>query len=175
MCICRRKFLVSSTLCLTSTGVAAFSWKQRWKYIVIHHSAGSYGNIPFLQKVHRQRQAKDPIDAIPYHYIIGNGNGLGVGEIASDWRQTYGVWGAHVSANNPDKNFRGIGICLIGNYERNKIPAKQYQVLVSLTKQLMKTYRISVDNVMGHGHIKGEAAKCPGKHFPMKNFKRDIA
>jgi len=55
----------------------SYWWTVRWNYIVIHHSAGDYGNIKHLQKVHRERQSRDPLDAIPYHYIIGNGHGLG--------------------------------------------------------------------------------------------------
>ncbi len=171
----RRKFIISSSLILGSASIGMFYWGKRWKYIVIHHSAGLYGNIEFLQKIHRERQANDPIDAIPYHYIIGNGHGLGLGEIASDWRQSYDIWGAHVSGNNSDRNFRGIGICLIGNYEKQQVPAKQYNSLVQLTKILMKQYNISKENITGHGMTKGESTKCPGKYFPMKKFLKDIA
>lgn len=149
-------------------------WNNRWNYIIIHHSAGSYGNIPLLQKVHRERQAHDPIDAIPYHYVIGNGNGMKIGEIASDNRLKYGLWGAHVSSNNRDRNFRGIGICLIGNYEINQVPKKQYDVLVKLTKQLMSKYNIPISNVSFHGKTKGEHTKCPGKNFPFRKFMRDL-
>ncbi len=98
----RRKFIINSSLILGSVGIGGFYWDKRWDYIVIHHSAGAYGNIDFLQQVHRERQASDPIDAIPYRYVIGNGKGLGLGEVRSDWRQTYGIWGAHVSKNNLD-------------------------------------------------------------------------
>jgi N-acetyl-anhydromuramyl-L-alanine amidase AmpD len=138
-------------------------------------SGKGYGNIDFLQKVHRQRQARDPIDAIAYHYIIVNGNGLGMGEIASDWRQSYNLWGAHVSISNLDHNFRGIGICLIGNFENGEVPLAQYQALVKLTKRLMKKYSISPGNVNGHGMIAGESTKCSGKHFPIMKFKHDIS
>jgi N-acetyl-anhydromuramyl-L-alanine amidase AmpD len=150
-------------------------WGRRWKYIVIHHSAGSYGNIDFLRQVHRQRQPRDLIDAIPYHYVIGNGNGLGLGEIASDWRQELDLWGTHVSAHNVDRNFRGIGICLIGNFETDRVPAEQYSALLTLTLRLMHKYGIPPDNVSGHGYIPGEATKCPGKNFPYHNFLSDIA
>jgi N-acetyl-anhydromuramyl-L-alanine amidase AmpD len=171
----RRKFIVTSSLLLGSAAFAGSYWKNRWKYIVIHHSAGSSGDLPFFKRVHRQRQANDPIDAVPYHYIIGNGHGLAAGEIVSDWRQSYNIWGAHVSTNNHDYNFRGIGICLVGNFENNKVPAIQYHSLLRLTKSLMSKYNISHHNVTGHGMIKGESTKCPGKHFPMKAFKADIA
>jgi len=171
----RRTFLVSSSVALSVVGAGALYWPNRWRYIVIHHSAGSYGDIKFLQKVHRERQRSDPVDAIPYHYIVGNGNGLGLGEIASDWRQEYDIWGAHVSGNNSDRNFRGIGICLIGNYQENFVPKEQYDSLVDLTRKLMSRYWISTRNVSGHGHTDGERTKCPGKNFPMSQFLSDIA
>ena len=170
----RRNALIAGSLILGTIATGGLFWPNRWKYIIIHHSAGNYGNVPFLQKVHRERQAKDPIDAIPYHYIIGNGNGMEMGEIASDWRQDYNIWGAHVSMRNSDINFRGLGICLIGNYEANKVPPKQYAALVNLTRKLMSKYAISVDKVYGHGFIPGESTKCPGKHFPMQTFLSDI-
>lgn len=170
----RRKFLIASGVVVTSTALAGFYWPRRWKYIVIHHSAGNYGTIEFLQQVHRERQAGDPIDAIPYHYVIGNGNGLGMGEVASDWRQGADLWGAHVSGNNMDRNLRGIGICLIGNYEENHVPKRQYDELLRLTRQLMSEYSISADNVHGHGHVEGEQTKCPGRNFPMKKFRKQL-
>jgi N-acetyl-anhydromuramyl-L-alanine amidase AmpD len=170
----RRNFFISGSIALGALGAGAMYWPNRWNYIVIHHSAGNYGNIEFLQKVHRERQKNDPIDAIPYHYVIGNGNGLALGEVASDWRQENDIWGAHVSGRNSDRNFRGIGICLIGNYEKNSVPKEQYNSLVSLTKKLMSKYSIAAQNVTGHGYISGENTKCPGKNFPMQQFLSDI-
>lgn len=171
----RRRFITQS-LCITAATCASiYLWKVRWHYIVIHHSAGNFGTIDFLQKVHRQRQTSDPIDAIPYHYVIGNGNGLAMGEIASDWRKEYDIWGAHVSARNPNKNFFGIGICLVGNFEEDNVPEKQYEALVHLTKILMQRYNISSQRVSGHGLTRGESTKCPGKHFPMDKFRKDIS
>ncbi len=139
----RRRFVVASSLVLGIAWFGSMYWRDRWSYIVIHHSAGSYGTIEFLQKVHRQRQPRDPIDAIPYHYVIGNGNGLGMGEVASDWRQANNLWGTHVFANNPARNFLGIGICLIGNLDEDEIPPEQFQSLVDLTRRLMTKYRPS--------------------------------
>ena len=133
----RRRFLLASGAIAGAAGAAALYWPNRWSHIVIHHSAGNYGTIEFLQEVHRERQGGDPVDAIPYHYVIGNGNGLGMGEIASDWRQEFDIWGTHLSANNMLKNFLGLGICLIGNFDEHNVPAPQFEALVSLTKSLM--------------------------------------
>jgi hypothetical protein len=171
----RRTFVKTATASGLLLGAGALYWPNRWKYIVVHHSAGNFGSIDFLQRVHRERQGGDPIDAIPYHYIIGNGNGLKEGEVASDWRERFGIWGAHVSGRNSDRNFRGIGICLIGNFEVDSVSEEQFAALVYLTKALMNKYEIPVGNVSGHGHITGEQTKCPGKNFPMERFLSEIA
>lgn len=171
----KRRKLLKWGLGLVGTAlIGGIYWPNRWKYIVIHHSAGNYGNIEFLQNVHRQRQSKDPIDAIPYHYVIGNGNGLKMGEVVSDWRKENNLWGAHVSGRNSDRNFRGLGICLIGNFEQHPVPEAQYRALLNLTSSLMKEHNISPDNLSGHGLTPGEMTLCPGKHFPMQRLKRDV-
>lgn len=170
----RRHFLLASGAIVGAVGAGSIYWSSRWNHIVIHHSAGNYGTIEFLQEVHRDRQGGDPIDAIPYHYVIGNGNGLGMGEIASDWRQEFNIWGTHVSANNMLRNFLGVGICLVGNFEENDVPAQQFKALVSLTKFLMRTYGIMPENVEFHGKIDGESTKCPGSRFPFERFKKAI-
>jgi N-acetyl-anhydromuramyl-L-alanine amidase AmpD len=171
----RRTFLKTSAISGLALGAGGFYWPKRWKYIVVHHSAGNFATIDFLQKVHRERQASDPINAIPYHYVIGNGNGLKEGEIASDWRQRFNIWGAHVSGRNRERNLLGIGICLVGNFEEGPVPEGQFIALVSLTKALMEEYKIPIENIAGHGHIEGEQTKCPGKHFPMERFMNKIA
>lgn len=149
-------------------------WQNRWNYIVIHHSAGNYGNIAHLQDVHNQRQSKEPINAISYHYIIGNGNGMENGKVESDIRKQFNLWGVHVSKNNWDRNFRGIGICIIGNLDKNTMTSKQYESLIKLTINLMEKYNIRSKNVGLHGKISGESTKCPGKLFPFEQFIKDI-
>jgi N-acetyl-anhydromuramyl-L-alanine amidase AmpD len=62
-----------------------------------------------------------------------------------------------------------------GIFENTKVPDRQYESLLTLTRSLMKEYGITVDNVNGHGYISGEHTRCPWKYFPMKKFKHDIA
>lgn len=97
-----------------------------------------------------------------------------MGEIASDWRKDYDIWGAHVSGSNTTRNLLGLGICLVGNFEETAVPPKQYDALVMLTRKLMSRYGISQENVLGHGLIGGESTKCPGSNFPFDKFKREI-
>ncbi len=154
--------------------MAAIYWPNRWNYIVIHHSAGNFGNIEHLQDIHDQRQSKEPIHAISYHYIIGNGNGMENGKVDSDIRMKLNLWGVHVTKNNWDRNFRGLGICIIGNIDTKEMTPKQYESLIKLTIELMQKYNIDFENVGFHGKIPGESTKCPGIYFPYEKFKKDI-
>ncbi len=167
----RRTILISTFVFVV---VTAIYWPKRWNYIVIHHSAGNYGNIEHLQRIHDQRQSKEPIHAISYHYIVGNGNGMEDGTVASDLRKKFNLWGVHVSKNNWDKNFRGIGICIIGNLDKSAMTQKQYVSLLKLTKELMEKHSIGIDAIGFHGKLEGEATKCPGKFFPYEQFMNDL-
>lgn len=153
---------------------AIYYWNRRWTHIVIHHSAGQYGNIEFLQQIHDERQAHEPLHAIAYHYAIGNGNGMPDGEVGSDIRKRYNLWGAHMSLKNMTKNIFGLGICVIGNLDQQAMSSKQYESLVALTKELMSKYGIPPENVHFHGKVSGEQTQCPGKLFPYERFKNDL-
>ncbi len=176
MRIPRRRFLIMSAMgILGMLGVGAFFTVQRWRYIVVHHSAGNFGNVDFLKRVHRQRQPHDPIDSMAYHFVVGNGNGLEMGEIKAGERWAKSLWGAHVSARNSSYNFQGIGICLVGNYHTQSLPAKQYDALVELVRSLMAHHHISSAKVFTHSRLNGERTVCPGRHFPYRRFHMDIA
>lgn len=171
----RRGFLLAGGLgAISLLGMGALFKVPRWRYIVIHHSAGQFGNVAFLDKVHRQRQPYDPIDSMAYHLVIGNGHGLPLGQVAHGLRWQKGLWGAHVSARNHRYNFGGIGVCLIGNYHEQVLPGGQYEALVRLVRELRETHHIAPANVYTHGHLKGERTVCPGRHFPYRKFYEDI-
>ncbi len=168
----KKRLLIAGFFCLL---IFLAYWPNRWNYIIIHHSAGDYGNIKTLQKIRKERQPIEPFEVIAYHYIIGNGNGMKDGEIASDNREKYNLWGVHVSESNWNINFTGLGICLIGNLDKKQITPKQYKSLLKKTSDLMEQYNIEIDNVLFHGKIKGESTKCPGKYFPYSKFKKDLS
>lgn len=172
----RRRFLLLSSLGVAGVmGLGALFPIQRWRYIVIHHSAGQFGDLRFLNEVHRQRQPHDPIDSMAYHVVIGNGNGLALGEVKYGLRWQKGLWGAHVSTRNHRYNFFGIGICLIGNYHEHSMPERQYESLVRLVRSLKEAYGIHSSAVYAHGRLDGERTVCPGRYFPYRRFRLDIA
>jgi N-acetylmuramoyl-L-alanine amidase len=155
--------------------VSALYWPTRWRYIVIHHSGGAYGDVDLLRRVHRERQPHDPIDEIPYHFLIGNGNGLRLGEVVETGRWRLRLWGAHVSGRNPDRNLRGIGICLIGDFERTPVPDVQIEAALTLTRSLMHRFQIPPGRVTFHGKTPGEMTSCPGRNFPSERFLKAIS
>ena len=169
----RRTFVAAATT--LAIGAGAMYWPERWRYIVIHHTAGSFATLEFLREVHRDRQPGDPTDAIPYHYVIGNGNGIPMGQVEAGWRTDIHLWGTHVSERNTARNFFGLGVCLVGNFEQSDVPAEQFDSLVTLSRQLMNRYGIPLANVVGHGKIDGELTKCPGARFPFDKLRNALS
>src|SRR5262249_43225647 len=55
-----------------------------WRYIVLHHSASAVGNYDEIDREHRKQLG---YDGCGYHFVIGNGNGSGDGqiEVARRW------------------------------------------------------------------------------------------
>jgi hypothetical protein len=137
-----------------------------WKYIVIHHSATPTGGAAAFDRMHRQKGW----DELGYHFVIGNGSDTrdGAVEVGSRWpKQKHG---AH--AKTPDNEFNkfGIGICLVGNFDNDRLSAAQRQSLAKLVGYLMKTYNISASNVIAHGDTK--ATDCPGRNVHIAEVRR---
>src|SRR5688572_16965793 len=60
---------------------------RRWKYIVIHHSGAEEGSLKSIDRYHREERHME--NGLAYHFLIGNGNGMGDGEIAvgNRWKE----------------------------------------------------------------------------------------
>ena len=110
-------------------------------------------------------------DELGYHFVIGNGTKSGDGEIEVGGRWPEQRAGAH--AGSKEFNTRGIGICLVGDFETGGEPTKaQYRRLLELCAYLASSFHISVENVKLHKDV--GKTKCPGKQFPFAQFKRDL-
>lgn len=158
--------LLASCAFATVSGKKEVTGKPRWGYIIIHHSATKKGCATLFDKYHRRRGMKN---GLAYHFVIDNGTcGKGDGqlEIGPRWKKQ--LPGGH--CRQKWVNEQGIGICLVGNFNRTRPTSKQMRTLVNLVQELRYRYNIPIKNVLGHGQVKGEKTQCPGKYFPWKDF-----
>jgi len=128
-------------------------YSTRWQTITIHHSGTLEGNAEAFDRNHRQRG----MGGLFYHFVIGNGTGSGDGEIEVGWR-----WRKQAQVNRP----KDIQICLVGDFNRQRLSDKQFESLIKLITVLRQQYSISSRNIRKHKSIKGKHTACPGSGLP---------
>ena len=139
---------------------------DKWKYIIIHHSGTEDGSA--LQ-FHRWHLNKGWDKGVGYHFVIdSNESSKQDGQIESTPRWIKQEDGAHCKAG--DMNTRGIGICLVGNFDKERVSDKQMESLVLLVNKLRRHYKIPLNRIMGHGEVSGASTHCPGRQFPWREF-----
>ncbi len=142
---------------------------RKWKYIIIHHSATKKGSSLAFNKAH---QAKG-WDMVGYDFIIDNGSGGkpdGFIEITPRWLKQ--LDGAHCKAS--DMNSKAIGICLVGDFNEDRLSFAQRRSLDELVNKLRAYYKIPGKNILRHGEVRGAHTDCPGKKFPWEKFKHGL-
>jgi hypothetical protein len=136
--------------------------RQRWNSIVIHHSGQPSGDSDSIAR----DQMAAGLKGLGYHFLIGNGNGLGDGIVHVGYRWIDQLPGAHVTGPNQDQyNERSIAICLVGNGDRRPFTDRQVTRLVSLVQRLQGQLGIPAHNVYLHRDL-SRATDSPGRYFP---------
>jgi hypothetical protein len=155
-----------------------FSWipdetSKDWKYIVLHHTASSVGNVEAIHNAHLKNKDKNgrPWQGIGYHFVIGNGRGMNDGEIEPTFRWRRQVAGAHAGVN--EYNQHGIGIVLVGNFEQGPPTGRQFAAVNRLVTELARRHEIKPANIVGHGDVR--ATECPGRLFPLGEVRAEVA
>lgn len=143
---------------------------DRWKCLVIHHSGTKVGSATRFDQYHRARG----MDELAYHFVIGNGTDTGDGEVEVGKRWTVQKHGAHCKTPDEYYNEHGIGICLVGNFEKNKPTPAQLESLTRLVYFLCKQFNISPARVYTHGQITG-LTLCPGNKFNLDGLREEIS
>ena len=157
---------------------ASNPWKpaaelREWDYIVLHHTASESGSVESIHDEHLKRKDKNGNGwlGIGYHFVIGNGNGMDDGEIEPTFRWRQQLQGAHAGVAN--YNQHGIGIVLIGNFEKSPPTDAQAASVKRLVGVLKREYSIASSKIVGHSDVK--ATECPGKLFPISEVRDGIA
>ena len=136
-----------------------------WDYIIVHHSATESGSCEFFDESHKRRGW----NGVGYHFVVDNGTcGKEDGQIETSPRWLKQQAGAHCKADG--MNYRGIGICLVGNFSKEHVTPKQMRSLVYLVKTLKNYYKVPLRRIKGHSQVKGANTECPGTKFPWDTF-----
>ena len=138
----------------------------RWQYIVIHHSGVDTGTMKAMDHYHREVRHME--NGLAYHFVIGNGSGMGDGEIGISRRWTLQLDGGHLASEAQDRV--ALGICLVGNFDLPKPDARQLESLRALVDALLARCRLSPDAVKVHQQINIVHTRCPGTNFPTATF-----
>jgi len=162
--------------------------RERWTSIVVHHSGLPAGNAASIER----HQLSAGITPLGYHFVIGNGHGLGDGEIHVGHRWTRQLPGAHLamrprpvpasgsgvrpssldSASLARIAEHSIGICLVGNGDRNSFTPRQIRELVSLVTSLQRELGISATEIYLHRDL--ALVSSPGDLFPSAEFESQL-
>ncbi len=137
---------------------------NQWDSIVIVHSGSPAGSAESIGAQHKQIG----YDGLGYHFLIGNGTGMGNGEIhlGNRWlTQTQGAQLAGIDHNAPAKT---IEICLIGNGDRKPFTDQQIRYLAQVVNALAERLEIPSNKIFLHQDL--APTTSPGRYFPRANF-----
>lgn len=156
----------------------------RWRAIVIHHSGAPAGDASSIERGHLSQG----LAGLGYHFIIGNGQGMGDGMVHVGYRWNRQLPGAHVAVRTEQQpglarvafgqadadmfNRHSIGICLVGNGNRRGFTDRQIRELVALVRSLQAEFGIPASAVRLHSDLSG--IESPGMHFPVAEFESQL-
>lgn len=151
--------------------------RGRWTTIVVHHSDSPKSSPQGIDSWHRQRGWQ----GLGYHFVIGNGVNYPDGQVYVGPRWTRQQTGAHCKSTAgryfgrycPSNYFneRGVGICLIGDFESGRPTAAQLESLDRLIAFLCEQCDISTDRIYGHREVTRKTL-CPGRYCNMDSIRR---
>lgn len=146
-------------------------------HIVLHHSATADGPTVSWQAIRHYHVGTNGWSAIGYNFgieLVGDEYEAFVG-------RSLRLAGAH--CKEASMNRVGIGICVVGNFDLAPPDTYQLAALKSLVLDLMLTYGIPPENVIGHRDAgllagydwqRGQYKSCPGKFFPLADFRERL-
>jgi hypothetical protein len=123
-----------------------------------------------MDRYHSQERHME--NGLAYHFVIGNGSGMGDGEVFVGRRWTDQLDGGHVASESQNKV--ALGICLVGNFDLNKPTPRQMKSLNALIDSLLARCDLSASGVKTHQQINVMHTRCPGMNFPARAFLKEL-
>src|SRR5437868_6008242 len=147
--------------------------RRRWQFIVVHNSGTRQGSARIFDYYHRH--VRRMRNGLAYHFVIGNGTSTGDGqiEVGDRWRRQ--INGGHVHSDY--LNNIALGICLVGDFNRDQPTRRQLEACEELINYLRKRCgKIDAHYAVVRPHREVNppqwATDCPGDAFPYSWFRR---
>jgi N-acetyl-anhydromuramyl-L-alanine amidase AmpD len=142
---------------------------DRWQAIVINHSGAPFGTA---ESLNAQARAAG-LQGMGHHFVIGNGNGMDDGEVHVGYRWLHQTPGAHTAGPDGDRyNRHAVGICLVGNFDRQRPTQAQLRRLGELVRALQARLNIPAERVYLHRDL--APTTSPGRLFPASALRDEL-
>lgn len=105
------------------------------------------------------------------HFVIGNAEHYGDGEIMVTPRWKRQDEGRHIVVPGFNYNADSIGICLLADGGKAPPTPKQMQALTNLVRNLQMAFQLRADYVYLHSDLGDPRPTCPGQFFPASEFR----
>jgi len=138
--------------------------------VTVHHEGSAEGDddtglgdvAARLRRIRASHLDRLHAGDIGYHYVIDRAGRV--------WEcRPIEYQGAH--AGNGEANRGNIGICVLGNFERQELTEEQKTSLATLLVRLMREHGIGADRVYTHREIKKKfgltPTLCPGRNLQL--------
>lgn len=135
------------------------------EYIVLHHSLTRDGATVSWDAIRRYHIFTCGWRAIGYHFgieLVRDHHEIFVGRMLNET-------GAHCKGMNG----RSLGICFLGNFDRDPLPSGKWHIGLKLVKCLCEVFKIPRENVVAHRDY-APYKSCPGKLFDMDRFREEL-
>jgi hypothetical protein len=143
--------------------------RDRWQTIVLHDLGAPAGSPESMHRWDRSRG----LDGLGHHFVIGNGNGFGDGQVHVGYRWDQQLTGAHLSSGATVDPGGAIGICLIGNGTQSPFTVQQMRAVIRLVRSLQQELGISRTNVVLDSQIDASSSS-PGRFFSRGQLEQQL-
>ena len=142
---------------------------DQWLAIVIDHTGDPFGTPASIDAAHRAMGLR----GLGADFVIGNGQGMGDGEIHVSERWLEQQPGAHTAGPDGDwYNRHAIGITLVGDGTRRGFSQIQMTRLLDLVSALAREYDIPPERIVLHSDVAPVAG--PGRYFPAASLREQV-
>jgi len=133
--------------------------------IVLHHSLTKDSETVSWGAIRNYHTDKCGWSDIGYHFgteLIGDHFEILTGRMMNEQ-------GAHTKGNNRNT----LGICFVGNFDKNEVPPEQWNLGVRFVASLCDVLKIEPSHIYGHRDF-SSIKSCPGEKFNLIGFRTQV-